>query len=48
MTEQHIPAAGESAPPIVAAVTGGGQFDLSAQLGKWVVIYFYPRANTPG
>jgi peroxiredoxin len=48
MTEPHVPAVGEMAPPIAAAVTGGGAFDLSAQTGKWVVVYFYPRANTPG
>ncbi len=48
MAEAHIPAVGEVAPPISAATTGGGSFDLSAQLGKWVVVYFYPRANTPG
>lgn len=48
MTESRIPAVGEMAPPIAAAVTGDGQFDLSAQRGTWVVVYFYPRANTPG
>ena len=48
MAEQHIPAAGEVAPPIAAPQTGGGTFALSEQLGKWVVVYFYPRANTPG
>ena len=27
---------------------GGGTFTLSAQLGKTVVLYFYPKDNTPG
>ena len=27
---------------------GGGSFTLSAQLGKTVVLYFYPKDNTPG
>jgi len=48
MDEPHVPAAGEVAPPISAVTTGGGSFDLSEQRGKWVVVYFYPRANTPG
>lgn len=48
MADQHIPAVGEAAPPISAAVTGDGTFELSSQLGTWVVVYFYPRANTPG
>jgi len=26
----------------------GGEFTLSAQLGKPVVLYFYPKDNTPG
>ncbi|HYP67482.1 MAG TPA: peroxiredoxin [Thiobacillaceae bacterium] len=28
--------------------TGGGSFKLSAQRGKKVVVYFYPKDNTPG
>jgi alkyl hydroperoxide reductase subunit AhpC len=48
VAESKIPAVGDSAPPIAAPVTGGGEFDLSTELGKWVVVYFYPRANTPG
>jgi peroxiredoxin Q/BCP len=48
LIESSIPAVGDAAPVIAAPATGGGQFDLSAQLGKWVVVYFYPRANTPG
>ena len=27
---------------------GGGSFTLSAHLGKTVVLYFYPKDNTPG
>jgi len=48
MTQPHVPAVGETAPEIVHALTGGGTFDLSEQRGKWVVVYFFPRANTPG
>lgn len=28
--------------------TGGGTFRLSARRGKTVVLYFYPKDNTPG
>ena len=43
-----LPQVGEPAPAISAAATGKGPFDLAEQRGKWVVVYFYPRANTPG
>ena len=31
-----------------AEMTGNKEFSLSDYLGKNVVIYFYPRDNTPG
>tara|TARA_Y100000591_G_C21781733_1_gene671467 strand:+ start:293 stop:742 length:450 start_codon:yes stop_codon:yes gene_type:complete len=31
-----------------APMTGGSEFNLKNYLGKNVVIYFYPRDNTPG
>ncbi len=34
-------------PDFTAAATGG-EFALSAQRGKTVVLYFYPKDNTPG
>jgi hypothetical protein len=42
------PAVGDPAPPIDGPDTQGGRFKLSDHLGSWVVVYFYPRANTPG
>lgn len=39
---------GQDAPEIEATATGNGPFVLSEQRGMWVVVYFYPRANTPG
>lgn len=39
---------GQEAPEIDAPITGGDRFRLSGQRGRWVVVYFYPRANTPG
>ncbi|NTU72117.1 MAG: redoxin domain-containing protein [Coriobacteriia bacterium] len=39
---------GDIAPPINATTIGGDSFDLAEQLGKYVVIWFFPRAMTPG
>jgi peroxiredoxin Q/BCP len=39
---------GDEAPGIDEPTTGGGRFRLADHRGKWVVVYFYPRANTPG
>lgn len=43
-----MPAVGEMAPPIEATTAQGEKFSLAEQAGRWVVVYFYPRANTPG
>ncbi|MBN1192928.1 MAG: redoxin domain-containing protein [Coriobacteriia bacterium] len=48
MSEPVLLEAGAVAPEIDAVATGGEAFRLSDHSGKWVVIYFYPRANTPG
>ncbi len=34
--------------PALAGPTADGDFDLAAQRGKPVVVYFYPKDNTPG
>lgn len=41
-------AIGCQVPPILATMTGGTTFELSQYLGKKVVLYFYPKDNTPG
>ena len=41
MTESHI-------APFSAPATGGTTFRLADQTGKIVVLYFYPKDNTPG
>jgi peroxiredoxin Q/BCP len=43
-----MPAVGDPAPTIDQPDTQGGRFELADHLGSWVVVYFYPRANTPG
>jgi peroxiredoxin Q/BCP len=48
MPEPVVLEPGQVAPPIETTATGDGPFSLAAQRGKWVVVYFYPRANTPG
>jgi peroxiredoxin Q/BCP len=41
-------AVGQKAPEIKLETDDGGKFKLSALKGKKVVIYFYPKADTPG
>lgn len=36
------------APALNIATDGDGRFDLAAYKGKKVVVYFYPKADTPG
>ncbi len=40
--------AGDPAPDFTASTNGGGKVSLSDFKGKHVVLYFYPRDNTPG
>ena len=39
---------GDLAPGFTAATNGGGKVSLSDFKGKHVILYFYPRDNTPG
>jgi len=48
MTQSPTPTVGQPAPPIHATTATGETFDLAEHAGEWVVVYFYPRANTPG
>jgi peroxiredoxin Q/BCP len=42
------PALGSAAPPIKLQDQGGKWHNLSDYRGKWVVLYFYPKDDTPG
>ena len=42
------PVAGDTAPAIALPGDDGETHDLSAMAGKKVVVYFYPRDDTPG
>ncbi len=39
---------GDAAPPITIETDSGETFQLSDLKGKRVVLYFYPKADTPG
>jgi peroxiredoxin Q/BCP len=41
-------AEGDKAPDFELPTDGGGTFSLSAQRGKLVVVYFYPKDDTSG
>lgn len=48
MDDRTVLKVGDPAPPIEAETSAMGHYSLEALRGKWVVVYFYPRANTPG
>ncbi len=39
---------GRKIPKLEGTVTGGETLRLDSLRGQWVVVYFYPRDNTPG
>ena len=41
-------AEGDKAPDFTLPTDGGGSITLSDLKGEWVVLYFYPRDDTPG
>jgi peroxiredoxin Q/BCP len=43
-----VPIALDSRVPDFSAAATGGEFSLGSLLGKTVVLYFYPKDNTPG
>ena len=43
-----MPVALDATVPDFTAAATGGDFKLSAQRGSTVVLYFYPKDNTPG
>ena len=40
--------AGDAAPKFSVATSGGGKISLADYLGQNVILYFYPRDDTPG
>jgi thioredoxin-dependent peroxiredoxin len=43
-----IPSVGEQAPPIALPDETGQIHDLADQRGRWTILYFYPKDDTPG
>ncbi|MEO7013124.1 MAG: peroxiredoxin [Dokdonella sp.] len=48
MSGKKSVAIGKRLPELKGETDSGDTLDLSSLLGKWVVIYFYPRDATPG
>jgi len=47
-TDPVLPAVGETAPDFTLPDDTGTPRTLSAQRGHWLVLYFYPKDDTPG
>src|ERR1700693_856585 len=43
-----VPQIGQQAPDVTLPSQDGSQVSLKDFRGKWVVLYFYPKDNTPG
>ncbi|OPZ84237.1 MAG: putative peroxiredoxin bcp [bacterium ADurb.Bin429] len=43
-----MPQAGQPAPDFTAATETGEPITLSDYRGQWIILYFYPKDNTPG
>jgi peroxiredoxin Q/BCP len=39
---------GDPAPGVILKTDEGKSFDLNDRKGRWTVLYFYPKAGTPG
>lgn len=39
---------GDAAPSFASTLDDGTPFELASRSGKWTVLYFYPKADTPG
>ncbi|CAN5861830.1 thioredoxin-dependent thiol peroxidase [soil metagenome] len=48
MGEGELPRPGQAAPEIALPDDTGRLRQLSQERGKWLVIYFYPKDDTPG
>ena len=47
-TTNNMPAAGTPAPDFTLPASDGSPVTLSALRGQWVILYFYPKDDTPG
>ena len=47
-TKRNLPSAGSDAPDFRLLDASGMERSLAEFRGKWLVLYFFPRADTPG
>jgi peroxiredoxin Q/BCP len=47
-TKRNLPSAGSAAPDFRLPDASGMERSLAEFRGKWLVLYFFPRADTPG
>jgi peroxiredoxin Q/BCP len=47
-TKRNLPSAGSDAPDFRLPDVSGKERSLAEFRGKWLVLYFFPRADTPG
>ena len=45
---RNLPKAGDAAPDFRLPDASGMERSLAEFQGKWLVLYFFPRADTPG
>ena len=43
-----LPKAGDIAPEFTAVDDGGREAHLRDYRGRWIVLFFYPKDDTPG
>jgi peroxiredoxin Q/BCP len=43
-----LPKAGDAAPPFSAPSDAGTVVSLNDYRGQWLVLFFYPKDDTPG
>ena len=43
-----LPKAGDIAPEFTAVDDAGGEAHLRDYRGRWLVLFFYPKDDTPG
>lgn len=48
LAKMSAPNVGDLAPDFTTLTDTGSEFHLAAEQGKFVVVYFYPKADTPG
>jgi peroxiredoxin Q/BCP len=46
--DEPMPGVGQAAPTFTLPSQDGSQISLDSFKGKWVVLYFYPKDQTPG